>query len=71
MIFNEDYDAQSNKFYITLSADNVELKSIIDITNKTYLIDFNVENCIDPTLGILREDTETSKYFHKKNWLWL
>jgi len=66
MIINEDYDAENNKFYITLSADIAELKSIIDITNKKYLVDFNVENCIGPTLGFFREETETSKYFHKK-----
>ena len=63
MIINEDYDAETNKFYITLSADIAELKSIIDITNKTYLVDFHVENCIGPTLGFFREETETSNIF--------
>lgn len=65
MIINEDYDVENNKLYITLSADIAELKSIIEITNKRYLVDFNVENSIGPTLGFFREATETSRSFHK------
>jgi hypothetical protein len=65
MIINGDYDAENNKFYITLSADIAELKSIIDITNKTYLVDFDVENSIGPTLGFYSKETETNQYFNK------
>ena len=66
MIINGDYDAENNKFYLTLSADIAELKSVIDITNETYLVDFNVENSIGHTLGFFPEETETNRYFHKK-----
>ena len=51
MIINGDYDDANNEFYITLSVDIPELKSIINITNKTYLVNFLVENSIGPTLG--------------------
>lgn len=51
MVLNGDYDVENNKFYITLSADIPELKSVIHITNKSYLVDFIVENSIGPTLG--------------------
>jgi len=52
MVINGDYDNSDNKlFYITISADIPELKSIINITNQSYLVDFNVENSIGSTLG--------------------
>ena len=55
MIMNSDYDPANDEFYITLSADIPELKSIINITNKSYLIGFDVENSIGPTLGFHSE----------------
>ena len=51
MITNGDYDVDNKEFYITLSADIPELKSIINITNPSYIVDFNIENSIGPTLG--------------------
>ena len=51
MISNGDYDVDNKEFYITLSADIPELKSIINITNRSYIVDFNIENSIGPTLG--------------------
>ena len=53
MVINGDFNtATDNKeFYISLSADMPELKSIINITNPSYIVDFNVENSIGPTLG--------------------
>src|SRR6266516_58177 len=51
MILNGDYDIINKEFYITVSADIPELKSIINITNKSYLVDFDVENSIGSTLG--------------------
>jgi hypothetical protein len=51
MITNGDYDVDNNEFYITISADIPELKSIINITNPSYFVDFNIENSIGPTLG--------------------
>ena len=62
---NEDYDTQNNKFYITFSADIAELKSVTDITNKTYLVDFNVENCMGPTLGFLEKKQKHQNIFIK------
>jgi len=55
MINNADFNADDNEFYITLSADIPELKSIINITNPLYIVDFNIENSIGPTLGFQSE----------------
>lgn len=51
MVINRDYNADSNEFYIFISASISELKSIIDITNRSYRVDFGVENSIGATLG--------------------
>jgi len=51
MIINGDYDNVKNEYYITISANVSELKSIINITNESYLVDFRIENSIGPTLG--------------------
>ena len=51
MITNGDFDAANNEFYISITADIPELKSVVNITNKTYLVDFLVEDSISPTLG--------------------
>jgi len=61
MIINGDYDSINNDFYITLSPDIPELKSIINITNKSYLVDFDVDNSIGPTLGFYPTDTTSAK----------
>src|ERR1700731_738169 len=46
MVINGDYDSDNNNFYITISPNVSELKSIVDITNKSYLVDFSIENSI-------------------------
>jgi hypothetical protein len=51
MVIHGDYDSKSNEFYITITPNITELKSIINITNESYLVDFTVENSIGPTLG--------------------
>ena len=51
MVINDDYDKANDKFYVNISANISTLKSIIEITNQTYQIDFSVENSIGPTLG--------------------
>jgi len=51
MIINGDFDSVKNEYYITISANVSELKSIINITNESYLVDFRIENSIGPTLG--------------------
>ena len=51
MIINGDYDSMKNEYYITISANVSELKSIINITNESYLVDFRIEKSIGPTLG--------------------
>ena len=51
MITNGDYNVDNNEFYVTISADIPELKSIINITNTSYIVDLNVENSIGSTLG--------------------
>ena len=61
MIINGDYDIINKEFYITISADIPELKSIINITKKSYLVDFAIENSIGPTLGFCQENSKQSK----------
>src|SRR6266516_1895649 len=51
MVINGDYDTINKEFYITVSADIPELKSIINITNKSYYVAFDPENSIGSTLG--------------------
>ena len=51
MIINDDYDKVNDKFYINISANTSTLKSIINITNQQYQIDFSVEYSIGSTLG--------------------
>ena len=51
MIINGDYDSDNDKFYIHISANISKLTSIVEITNQSYQIDFNVENSIGPSLG--------------------
>ena len=61
MIINGDYDIINKEFYITISAHIPELKSIINITKKSYLVDFAIENSIGPTLGFCSETSKQSK----------
>jgi hypothetical protein len=51
MIINDDYDKETNTFYINISANISTLRSVIEITNTSYQIDFNFANSIGPTLG--------------------
>lgn len=51
MIINNDYDSEKSEFYITISANIHELKSIININNESYRVDFTIENSLGPTLG--------------------
>ena len=54
MVINGDYDNINNEFYISIVTNISELKSAIDITNRSYRVDFTVENSIGPTLGFQR-----------------
>jgi hypothetical protein len=51
MINNDDYDKENNTFYINITANISTLRSIIEITNQSYQIDFDVSNSIGSTLG--------------------
>lgn len=51
MILNNDYDSQTSEFYITITPIIHELKSVVNITNESYMVDFTIENSIGPTLG--------------------
>ena len=48
---NGDWDSVSNTFYVSISANPSTLKSIIDITNDTYKIDFTISNSLRSILG--------------------
>ena len=51
MIENDDFDSIKKEHYITISANISELKSIVEITNDSYLVDFTTENTIGTVLG--------------------
>mgnify|MGYP003529801874 FL=1 len=48
---NRDWDAVNNAYYISVSANTSTLKSIIDITNADYKIDFTISNSLRSILG--------------------
>ena len=48
---NGDWDQASNAFYVNISANTSTLKSIIDITNDEYKIDFTISNSLRSILG--------------------
>lgn len=51
MIENGDFDTTKNEPYITISANISLLKSIVHISNESYLVDFTTENTIGSVLG--------------------
>ena len=56
MVINGDYDLNSdNPYYIAITANLSELKSIVHISNDSYEIDFNVPNSIGSVLGFTNE----------------
>jgi hypothetical protein len=46
-----DWDAVNNAYYISISANNTTLKSIIDVTNPNYVIDFTIKDSVRHILG--------------------
>jgi len=48
---NGDWDSDSNAYYITVSPNTSTLKSIIDVTNAYYKIDFTIPNSLRTILG--------------------
>ena len=56
MVVNGDYDPTAdNPYYIAITANLSELKSIVHISNDSYEIDFNVPNSIGSVLGFTNE----------------
>jgi hypothetical protein len=56
MVINGDYDPNAdNPYYIAITANLSELKSIVHISNDSYRIDFNVPNSIGSVLGFTNE----------------
>ena len=56
MVINGDYDPNAdNPYYISITANLSELKSIVHISNDFYRIDFNVPNSIGSVLGFTNE----------------
>ena len=56
MVINRDYDPNAdNPYYVAITANLSELKSIVHISNDSYRIDFNVPNYIGSVLGITNE----------------
>ena len=56
MVINGDYDPNADSpYYIAITANLSELKSIVHISNDLYKIDFNVPNSISSVLGFTNE----------------
>ena len=56
MANNGDYDQNAdNPYFITITANLSELKSIVHISNENYKIDFSVPNSIGSVLGFSNE----------------
>lgn len=60
MIMNNDYNQTpgvepGSEFYVNITFDKPTLKSIVEITNENYMVDFGVENSISSTLGFNNE----------------
>jgi hypothetical protein len=51
MTVNGDYSVGNDEFYITILVNMTELKSVVEITNRTYRINFGEDNSIGLTLG--------------------
>ena len=62
MVINDDYKRESNEFYISITANISELKSIINISNASYKVDFTVKDSIGSILGF---DTIISHGYNK------
>ena len=51
MIGNGDFNTNNNEAYITILPHISQLKSIVQISHNSYMVDFNVENSIGSLLG--------------------
>jgi len=51
MTISNDYDKDNNEFCISIIANISELKSVVNITNSSYLVDFTSEKSIGSVLG--------------------
>jgi hypothetical protein len=51
MVEKGHFDRENSEFHISIIVNDSELKSIVNITNKSYLVDFTVENTIRTILG--------------------
>ena len=62
MTISNDYDKDNNEFCISIIANISELKSVVNITNSSYLVDFTSEKSIGSVLGF---DTIISSTYNK------
>ena len=51
MVEKGHFNRDNSEFYVSIIVNVSELKSIVNITNRSYLVDFTVENSIGSTLG--------------------
>ena len=54
-----DYDKDHRLHYITITANLTTLKSIINVTNEDYMVDFSVTNSIGTVLGYTSETIDS------------
>jgi len=51
MAVNNDFDQEHNLFYITFGYYKPTFKSILNISNENYVVDFNIQNSIASIFG--------------------
>ena len=55
MFINSDYDEENNSFYINIDFHKPTFKTLLEISNENYMVDFGIENSIAYTLGFTNE----------------
>lgn len=60
------YDKFNNHYYVSLTANDSTLRTVLEINNPTYQVDFNVPNSLSSTLGF-NAKTYSSGYHESEN----
>ena len=55
MQINGDYDKINDKYYVDIDYYKPTFKTILDISNADYMVDFGIENSIGSTLGFTNQ----------------
>ena len=56
MVLNNDYDIENTSFHININHHNPTFRTILEILNDNYMVDFGIENSVASTLGFTNEN---------------